>query len=88
MTAYLSGDADKVAGMDDKITGGMLPAALWQRMRVKLLDERNLVMSERSIAKAREGKVFVAVGAAHLAGKHGLIDAFRQAGFKMTPLKR
>ncbi|MDP8568291.1 TraB/GumN family protein [Methylophilus aquaticus] len=88
MAAYLSGDADKVAGMDDKITGGMLPGNLWQRMRVKLLDERNLVMAERSIAKAREGKVFVAVGAAHLAGKHGLIDAFRQAGFKMTPLKR
>lgn len=88
MAAYLSGDADKVAGMDDKITGGMLPKALWQRVRVKLLDERNVVMAERSLAKARQGKVFVAVGAAHLAGKHGLIDAFRQAGFKMTPLKR
>lgn len=88
MSAYLSGDADKVAGMDEKITGSMLPAALWQRMRVKLLDDRNTVMAERSIAKAQDHKVFIAVGAAHLAGTHGMIDAFRQAGFKLTPLKR
>lgn len=88
MKAYLAGDAQQVANMDDDMTRGILPAALWQRMRVKLLDERNVVMAERSIEQARQGSVFIAVGAAHLAGKNGLLEAFRQAGFKLTALKK
>lgn len=88
MKAYLAGDSEQVANMDDAMTQGVLPAALWQRMRVKLLDERNVLMAERSLAQAKHGRVFIAVGAAHLAGKDGLIQAFRQAGFKLTPLKR
>lgn len=88
MKAYLAGDAEQVANMDDAMTRGVLPAALWQRMRVKLLDERNVLMAARSLDQAKQGKVFIAVGAAHLAGKSGLIQAFRQAGFKLTPLKK
>jgi len=88
MKAYLAGDAEQVANMDDAMTQGVLPAALWQRMRVKLLDERNVLMAERSLEQAKQGRVFIAVGAAHLAGNDGLINAFRQAGFKLTPLKK
>lgn len=88
MKAYLSGDAERVARMDEAATQGVLPAALWQRMRVKLLDERNVHMAERAVAKATQESVFIAVGAAHLAGKTGLIQAFRQAGFTVSPLKK
>lgn len=88
MRAYLSGDAERVAHIDDALTGGILPPALWQRMRVKLLDERNVSMAARAIALAQQEKVFVAIGAAHLAGPTGLIQAFKQAGFKLTPLKK
>lgn len=88
LAAYLSGDADKVANMDEQITGNMIPKALWQRMKQTLLDERNVVMAERTITKARQGKVFIAVGAAHLAGNNGLIAAFKQAGFKLTPMNK
>ncbi|WP_287032600.1 TraB/GumN family protein [Methylophilus sp.] len=88
MKAYLAGDSEQVANMDDAITQGVLPAALWQRMRVKLLDERNVLMAERSLEQAKQGRIFIAVGAAHLAGKDGLIQAFRQAGFRLTPLKK
>jgi len=88
MKAYLAGDAEQVANMDDAMTRGILPAALWQRMRVKLLDERNVVMAARSIDQARQRPVFIAVGAAHLAGQNGLLQAFKQAGFKLTPLKK
>jgi len=86
--AYQAGDAEQVANMDDAMTRGILPAALWQRMRVKLLDERNLLMAARSIDQARQHRVFIAVGAAHLAGQNGLLQAFKQAGFKLTPLKK
>lgn len=88
MKAYLAGDSEQVANMDDAMTQGVLPAVLWQRMRVKLLDERNVLMAERSLEQAKQGRVFIAVGAAHLAGKDGLIQAFRQAGFRLTPLKK
>jgi uncharacterized protein YbaP (TraB family) len=88
MRAYLSGDAERVAHIDDALTGGILPPALWQRMRVKLLDERNVGMAARGIAQAQQEKIFIAVGAAHLAGPTGLIQAFKQAGFKLRPLKK
>ncbi len=86
ISAYLKGDAEQIANLDAQITGGMLPAPLWEKMRSKLLDERNVVMAERTIAKANQGSTFVAVGASHLAGKTGLVAAFKQAGFKLTPL--
>lgn len=87
INAYLKGDAEKIASLDEQITGGMLPKPIWQKMRAKLLDERNVVMAQRSIAKASEGSTFVAVGASHLAGNTGLITAFKEAGFTLSPLK-
>ena len=86
--AYLNGDSDKISALDEKITGGMLPKALWAKMRSKLLDERNVVMAQRSIAAANEKPVFVAVGASHLAGDNGLIAAFKKAGFKLTAVQK
>lgn len=88
MKAYLTGDAEQVAKLDENMTRGLLADSLWQRIRVKLLDERNPIMAARSIDQAQKEKVFIAVGAAHLAGKSGLIQAFRQAGFKLTPIKK
>lgn len=88
LKAYLAGDAEQVARMDDAMTQGVIPAALWQRMRVKLLDERNVQMAATSIAQANQRSVFIAVGAAHLAGKTGLLQAFKAAGFKLTALKK
>ena len=85
--AYLKGDADKLSAMNDKMTGSMLPAELWARMRVKLLDERNLVMAERMLAKAQDKSLFVAVGASHLAGKTGLVATLKQAGYKISVVK-
>jgi hypothetical protein len=86
MSAYLKGDAEQIANLDAQITGGMLPAPLWEKMRTKLLDERNVVMAERGIAKANAQATFIAVGASHLAGNSGLIAAFKKAGYKLTPL--
>ena len=88
MSAYLSGDADKVIAMDEKITGSLVSDNIWQRMRKVLLDDRNAGMATRTIAKANEMPVFIAVGAAHLGGETGLIKAFQQAGFKLTALKK
>jgi len=84
---YLAGDSDKLAALDEKITGGMLPAAVWQRMRSKLLDERNVLMAARITEAAKSKSLFVAIGASHLAGQGGLLARLEQAGFKLSPLK-
>lgn len=84
--AYLAGDSDKVAALDEKITGGMLPPALWTKMRAKLLDERNVVMAQRIAEEAQNKAVFAAVGASHLAGKGGLIARLKKAGFNLSPM--
>ena len=88
LNAYLEGDSDKITALDDKITGGMLPKEIWAKMRTKLLDERNVLMAQRTIAAANEKPVFVAVGASHLAGDNGLIAAFKKAGFKLSAVQK
>lgn len=85
--AYLAGDSAKLAALDEQITGSMLPPELWQRMRVKLLDERNALMAERIVAAAQDKRLFVAVGASHLAGETGLIASLKRSGFKLSPIK-
>lgn len=85
--AYLKGDSEKLALLNAEITSGSIPADLWQRMRVKLLDERNVLMAERILAAVKTKKLFVGVGASHLAGEGGLIARLKQAGFKLSPVK-
>ena len=86
LNAYLAGNSDQVAQLDDKITGGMLPKELWAKMRQKILTDRNAVMSERIANSAKDKSIFVAVGASHLAGETGLVASLRKAGFKLTPI--
>lgn len=85
--AYLAGNSAKLAALDDEITAGMLPRELWQRMRVKLLDERNLRMTERILAASQDKTLFVAVGASHLAGETGLIAGLKKSGYRLSPVK-
>ncbi len=85
MKAYLDGDSDKISALDEQITGGMLPKELWAKMRSKLIDERNLVMASRALEATAQKPTFIAVGASHLAGESGLIEAFKKAGYKLTP---
>ena len=86
LSTYQSGDLDKIASLDDSITGQMLPQALWEKMRIKLIDERNQGMTNGMIAQAKDKSVFVAMGASHLAGKDGVINRLRQAGYELVPV--
>lgn len=87
MRAYLQGDAEKLAALNSQITGAMLPGALWEKMRIKLLDERNVVMVNRLLAEAETKALFVAVGASHLAGSTGLVAGLKQAGYQLSVVK-
>jgi uncharacterized protein YbaP (TraB family) len=44
-------------------------------------------MAERVLAAAKTKKLFVGVGASHLAGEGGLIERLKKAGFKLSPVK-
>lgn len=88
MAVYLEGDSDKITALNEKITAGMLPVDLWEKIKDKLLDKRSLLMAERSIPLANQKPVFIAVGASHLAGDMGLINAFKKAGYKLTALQK
>lgn len=50
------------------------------------LDRRNLVMRDRALPLLKEGRAFIAVGAAHLPGDQGLVELFRKAGYEVTPV--
>jgi uncharacterized protein YbaP (TraB family) len=84
---YQSGDLKKISDLDESITGGMLPKELWERMKVKLIDERNQGMAAGLINNASENSVFAAVGAAHLGGEDGLLNRLRNAGFKVSSVR-
>ena len=88
MAEYLQGDSDKITALNEKITAGMLPADLWAKIKDKLLDKRSVLMAERAIPVTNEKPVFIAVGASHLAGDIGLINAFKKAGYKLTAIQK
>ena len=88
MAVYLEGDSDKITALNEKITASMLPADLWAKIKDKLLDKRSVLMGERAIPMANEKPVFIAVGASHLAGDVGLINAFKKAGYKLSAVKK
>lgn len=84
--AYLRGNLDRIAAFDEEITGDMLPPALWDKIKTKLLDERNARMAERILQQADQQSVFVAVGASHLAAETGLLARLRAAGYRVSAL--
>lgn len=88
LNAYLSGNGETVLKLDEAITGNMLPKPLWQKMQQRLIVNRNALMAKRVVEEAKMQKVFVAVGASHLAGEGGLIQQLKSAGYQLTALKK
>jgi uncharacterized protein len=65
---------------------GVDPAVL-ESFEKNLLIERNERMFGRLSMHLDRGGLFVAVGALHLAGKTGLVQLVREAGYKVTPVE-
>ncbi len=56
----------------------------YSEFQTHLIDKRNIVMRDRSLPLIEKGASFVAVGALHLPGEMGLVNLYRQAGYKVT----
>ena len=87
IAVYLAGDSAKILETDEKLSARDLPPGLWEKMRAILIDRRNALMTSRILERIGEGKVFVAVGAAHLPGEQGIVRRLRAAGYRLTPMR-
>lgn len=81
--AYLDGDLDEIyrrsmelQSQDDELA---------KRLMHSLIDQRNLKMLERMLPQLEKGRAFIAVGALHLPGEHGLLNLLRGKGYAVTP---
>jgi hypothetical protein len=52
----------------------------------RLLTQRNTRMVERMKPALKDGKAFIAVGAAHLSGEAGLLNLLEKAGYRVSPV--
>lgn len=56
--------------------------------RQPLLKKRNQVMVDRLVWTIQAQSVFAAVGAAHLAGKYGVLRGLKAQGFRVAPIHK
>jgi uncharacterized protein YbaP (TraB family) len=57
-----------------------------KRLNDKLLFERTDKMIKVAVREFKKGKVFMAVGAAHIAGERGLLQGLVNAGYQVSPI--
>jgi len=56
------------------------------KLRKPLLYQRNHLMADRLVELTDDGPVFASVGAAHLAGKYGLLRLMKKSGYTILPV--
>lgn len=80
--AWADGDAQELASYEQWC--GCVETPAERRLMHRLLDERNVAMSERLVALHDEGRAFfAAVGALHMTGAAALPELLRRRGFQV-----
>ncbi len=79
LDAYVKGDLDRLL----KITSKQKMSEDFEKI---FLVDRNVRMADRAADHLKEQSLFIAIGAAHLAGKKGVIELLRKKGFKVTSI--
>ena len=83
ISIYLKRDLPGLQALNEKYTASDNPK-LEQKLMAELIDARNLRMLERMAPRLKEGKAFVAVGALHLPGDHGLLRLLERQGYRVS----
>ena len=80
---YLAGDIEALFRRSIEPARRLGPKAMLAVIK-RLLDDRNAVMVERMAPLLAEGNAFIAVGAAHLPGRAGVLQMLVDQGYKVT----
>ena len=80
---YLDRDLAGIMRVTGEFSAGLDPE-LRKAFEEKLIYKRNEIMVRRMQKRIREGRAFVAVGAAHLPGHRGMLYLLEKRGFKVT----
>lgn len=80
---YLDRNTEGMFALEDDIVAGLDPE-ISKMLDERILDRRNYAMAERMDLRIREGNAFVAVGAAHLPGQHGMVNILAKRGYKVS----
>ena len=64
----------------------LMESPRYQRLIGKLLSERNERLYQRMISHLESGEAFIAVGALHLPGEHGVLGLLEHAGYAVEPV--
>lgn len=86
MEYYLSGNIDKMAKVSEEM--GFSDASINESFNNAFLVNRNVTMVDRAIPLLQNNACFIAVGAAHLGGKTGIIQLLRDKGYTVKPVKK
>ena len=80
LVTYLDGNLIKIHEINEKITLDLMSPELWQKVKQKILIERNQVFNKKILEAMGSHQIFVAIGASHLAGDDGLVGFLKQNG--------
>ena len=83
--AWLQRDLERLMKINEASLKDVDPE-LAAMFRQRVIDDRNHVMAQRMEAALRAGNRFIAVGALHLPGRHGLLQLLSERGYRVTPL--
>lgn len=86
VNAYLKFNPEYILQIDEQVTKKIVSKAMWNKMKQKLLINRNKLFFERILEKEEKNQLFIAVGASHLGGKNGLLNLFKENGYVLKPL--
>lgn len=86
MSAYLTFNPETILHTDELITSNLVSEKMWEKMKEKLIYARNQLFFDRIMDFAHGNNLFIAVGASHLGGGNGLLNLFREAGYRLKPL--
>ena len=83
---YLNGEIGMIQPLTKVVSPSTSGSKDFDDFNTRLITDRNHVMADRALPYLEKGNVFMAVGALHLPGEKGLVNAFRKAGYSLTPV--